>query len=168
MLQMEPIYPAPPPQLEPQNEAMNSILWQKCPNSVFCGKQKLTAGAAQSVIQWNQGAAGSATVLYACGVRKYGINTLRGIRIENSTRIVQSSIKCKNRYNKSRQILRQERKSKPADKQNYLFGAFSLESETNKKITKKSKKHLESIGFEITNDVGVTFIDEEVVSMKNF
>ena len=80
-------------------------------------------------------------------MRKYGINTLRGIRIENSTRIVQSSIKCKNRYNKRRQTLRQERKSKPADKQKYLSGAFSLESETNKKITKKSTKHLESIGF---------------------
>ena len=71
---------------------------------------------------------------------KYGINTLRGIRKENSTRIVQSSIKCKNRCNKRRQTLRQERKSKPADKQIYLSGAFSLESETNKKITKKSKK----------------------------
>ena len=68
-----------------QNEALNSILWKKCPKSVFCGKQKLTACAAQSVIQWNQGAAGSATVLYACGVSKYGINTLRGIRKENST-----------------------------------------------------------------------------------
>ena len=100
---------------------------------------------------------------------KYGINTLRSIRKENITRIVQSSIKCKNRYNKRCQTLRrQERKSKPADKQNYLSGAFSLGSETNKKITKKSKKHLESIGFEIINDVGITFIDEEVVSMKKF
>ena len=107
-------------------------------------------------------------MLYACGVSKYGINTLRGIRKENSTRIVQSSIKCKNRYNKRRQVLRQERKSKPADKPNYLSGAFSLESEINKKITKKSTKHLESIGFEITNDVGITFIDEEVVSKKKF
>ena len=114
---------------------------KKCPKSVFCGKQKLTACAAQSVIQWNQGAAGSATVVHACGVSKYGINTLRGIRKENNIQIVQSSIKCKNRYNKPRQTLRQERKSKPADKQNYLSGAFSLESETNKKITKKSKKH---------------------------
>ena len=89
----------------------------------------------------NQGAAGSATVLRACGVSKYRINTLHAIRKENYTQIVQ------NRYNKHRQTLRQERKSKPADKQNYLSGAFSLESETNKKITKKSTKHLESIGF---------------------
>ena len=74
-------------------------------------------------------------------MRKYRINTLRAIRKENYTQIVQ------NRYNKHCQTLRQERKSKPADKQNYLSGAFSLESETNKKITKKSKKHLESIGF---------------------
>ena len=30
-----------------QNEALNSILWKKCPKSVFfCGKQKLTACAA--------------------------------------------------------------------------------------------------------------------------
>ena len=61
--------------------------------------------------------------------------------------------------------MRQERKSKSADKQNYLSSAFSLESETNKKITKKNKKHSESIGFEITNDVGIIFIDEELVSM---
>ena len=62
--------------------------------------------------------------------------------------------------------MRQERKSKSTDRQNYLSGAFSLESETNKKITKKSKKHLESIAFEIANDVCITFVDEEVVSMK--
>ena len=80
-----------------QNEALNPILWKKCPKSVFCGKQKLSACAAQSVIQWNQGAAGSATVRHACGVSKYGINTLRGIRKENCTWIVQSPIKCKNR-----------------------------------------------------------------------
>lgn len=110
----------------------------------------------QSVIQWNQGVAGSATVLYACGVSKYGINTLHGIRKENSTRIAQSSIEWT-----------QERKSKPADKQNYLSGAFCLEPETNNKITKKNKNHLERIGFEIKNDVGITFIDEELVSMKN-
>ena len=151
-----------------QNEALNFILWKKCPKSVFCAKQKLTVCAAQSVIQWNQGAAGSAIVLYACGVSKYGINTLCSIRKENTTQIVQSSIKCKNRYNKRRQRLRQERKSKSADKRNYLPGAFSLGSESNKKITKESKKHLESIGFEITNDVGITFIDNKVVSMKNF
>ena len=139
-----------------------------CPKSVFCGKQKLTACVAQSVIQWNQGVAGSASVLYACGVSKYGIDTLHGIRKENSTRIAQSSIECKNRYNKRRQTLRQERKSKPADKQNYLSGAFCLEPETNKKITKKNKNHLERTGFEIKNDVGITFIDEELVSMKKF
>ena len=151
-----------------QNEALNSILWKKCPKSVFCGKQKLTACAAQSVIQWNQGAAGSATAFYACSVSKYGINTLHVIRKENSTRIVQSSIKCKDRYNKHHQTLRQDKKSKLAGKQNHLSGAFSLGSETNKKITKKIKKYLESIGFEITNDFGITFIDEEVISVKNF
>ena len=99
---------------------------------------------------------------------KYGINTLHVIRKENSTRIVQSSIKCKDRYNKHHQTLRQDRKSKLAGKQNHLSGAFSLGSETNKKITKKIKKYLESIGFEITNDFGITFIDEEVISVKNF
>ena len=99
---------------------------------------------------------------------KYGINTLRGFHKENCTRIVQSSIKCKNSYSKRRQTLRQERKSKPADKQNYFSDAFSLEPETNKKITEKSQKHLESIEFEIKNNVGITFIHEEVVSMKHF
>ena len=62
--------------------------------------------------------------------------------------------------------MRQKRKCKPADKQNYLSGAFSLESESNKKITKKSKNYLDSIGFEITNYFCITFINEETVSMK--
>ena len=33
-----------------QNESLNSVLWKKCPKSVFCGKQKLSACAAQSVL----------------------------------------------------------------------------------------------------------------------
>ena len=57
--------------------------------------------------------------------------------------------------------MRQERKSKLADRQNHLSGAFSLEPETKKKKeTKKCKKHLENIEFEITNDVGITLVDE--------
>ena len=65
--------------------------------------------------------------------------------------------------------MRQERKSKPADKQNYLPGTFSLEPETNKKIiTKKSKNYLENIEVEITNDVGITSADERFISVKKF
>ena len=64
--------------------------------------------------------------------------------------------------------MRQKRTCKPADKQNYLSGAFSLGSESNKKITKKSKNYLDSIGFEITNYFCITFINEETVSMKIF
>ena len=41
-----------------------------------------------------------------------------------------------------------------------------MESESNKKITKKSKNYLDSIGFEITNYFCITFINEETVSMK--
>ena len=149
-----------------QNEAFYSM--DKVSKVSFLWQTKTNCMCSTECLKWNQGAAGSATVLHTCGVSKYGINTLRGIRKENCTRIVQSSIKCRNSYNKCCQTLRQERKSKPADKQNYFSGAFSLEPEINKKITEKSQKHLESVEFEIKNDVGITFIHEEVVSMKTF
>ena len=70
-----------------QKKALNSILWKKCPKSVFLQKRK-TTGAAQSVIQWNQNSAGSATVPHACGVSKYGINTLHSICREKIAQIV--------------------------------------------------------------------------------
>ena len=44
-----------------------------------------------------------------------------------------------------------------------------MEPETNKmKITKKSIKHLENIEFEITNDVGITFVDEGFILVIHF
>ena len=106
-------------------------------------KKNLTACAAQCVTKWKQGAAVWETVLHDCGVSKYGINNLCDICKENSTQIVWSSVKWKNRYIKRRETLRQERKSKLADRLNHLSGAFSLEPETKKKKkTKKCKKHL--------------------------
>ena len=46
-----------------QNEAINSILWKRCPKSVFVGHTKLAANTAQTVIHWNQGSASSANIL---------------------------------------------------------------------------------------------------------
>lgn len=36
------------------------------------------------------------------------------------------------------------------------------------KITKKSIKHLENIEFEITNDAGITFVDEGFILVIHF
>ena len=44
------------------NEAINSLLWSRCPKRVHCIKTKLVACAAVSVIEWNRGAAGTNTV----------------------------------------------------------------------------------------------------------
>ena len=67
-----------------QNENINSILWSKCSKRVFCGRQKLLAGTAQTVMCWNSGAASSGNILKAMGLKSFGINTALGYHAENN------------------------------------------------------------------------------------
>lgn len=124
-----------------QNEAINAILWKKCPKTVFVGHTKLVANTAQTVAHWNQGSASSSNVLKRMGVGKVGINAARSFRLENSKRIVASAQKISTKYKRQRQQNRQNRKRK-RDEKSYMPGGFDSTVKAKritKKITKKSK-----------------------------
>jgi len=70
-----------------QNEALNNILWLKCPKRVFCGKTKLQTAAAQAIVTWNMGSAGQGTILNKLGLNDLGFHTLAGFQKENNIRI---------------------------------------------------------------------------------
>ena len=113
------------------NEAINSILWSKCPKRVFCSKTKLQSCAALTILEWNSGAAGSSKILTNIGVQS-GVNTNIGDRLRNRYRIHQAAHKCKSKYRKRRQVLRQTRKQKKVDTASYQSGAFGTSKYPNK------------------------------------
>ena len=142
-----------------QNEAINAVLWKKCPKSVFCGNAKLRNCAAQTVIHWNQGAGGTTTILSGFGIHP-GINTVVGFEKENTKRISSASVKISSRYRKRRQVLRQNRKSKPLDTNNYSSGAFSI----NKTVPDSEQPAVE-LSKVVKNDLPITFIDEKNITV---
>ena len=138
-----------------QNEALNNVLWSKCPKRVFCGKQRLECCVASSVIQWNAGAGSAGNVLKRLGVRSLGANTVKGYKSANENRVKKADTKCLSEYQRRRQILRKIRKQNTKAGTSYASGSFSIHKVPDKDIYKKTDK----------NEVVVTFIDENNLDM---
>lgn len=107
-----------------QNEALDNILWCKCPKRVFCGTCKMNAACANAVIIWNQGAGSQVNLLGARGITEPGVNALRLLRNQNAKRIYDASSKCKSSYIKQRRALRHDRKKGTKTGEHYASGAF--------------------------------------------
>lgn len=143
-----------------QNEAINAVLWKKCPKSVFCGMEKLDTCVAQTVLHWNQGAASSASILSSFGINP-GINTTFSSNKQNHKRIHAAAVKVSSKYRKRRRVLRHNRKAKPLDKKNHQSGAFSTgESTEKKKSTAPKEKEIKEDTF-----IDVTFIDDNYIEV---
>ena len=111
------------------------------------------------MIHWNQGAGGTTTILSGFGIHP-GINTVVGFEKENTKRISSASVKISSRYRKRRQVLRQNRKSKPLDTNNYSSGAFSI----NKTVPDSEQPAVE-LSKVVKNDLRITFIDEKNITV---
>lgn len=117
-----------------QNESINNILWAKCPKRVFCGKAKLEAAAAQTIIAWNVGAAGQGAILERVGITDIGTNTLIGYQQENKKRIYHASRKVTSYYRRRRQRLRFLRKKGKSSAKSYQSGGFTVNKLPDKDI----------------------------------
>ena len=106
-----------------QNESINNMIWSKCPKRVFCSKTRFTISVCESIIKWNEGAMGRKMFLQALNVT-CGPNVVAGLRKENISRLKNARRKISDKYNKRRQVLRQQRKKKKNDN-SYIPGAFS-------------------------------------------
>ena len=50
------------------NEALNAIIWKRCPKDVYVGQTALEIGAASAVINFNEGLAGMLNVYLEVGI----------------------------------------------------------------------------------------------------
>ena len=97
---------------------------------VFCGKTRLDVCAAQSAVQWNQGAGGIGNIICRMGIQEIGINTAKGIHNENNSRVKSTKQKCSSVYRMQRRQLRRIFKTKSTTKEqkSYIAGVFSVKS----------------------------------------
>jgi hypothetical protein len=108
-----------------QNEAMNGMLWSKCPKTKFCGAQKGTIAVCETIALFNTGTASKAMVMNIFRITP-GTNTMKALRQQDQSRIKAASKKVSAKYQKQRQKLRAQKRSK-GDKTAYQAGGFSLE-----------------------------------------
>ena len=78
-----------------QNEAANGILWSKCPKTKVCGARTACA----TIAALNTGPASQAATLQLCGVTP-GIQTIRGLRKQDATRMKNAAKKVSKKYRK--------------------------------------------------------------------
>ena len=110
------------------NEALHSIIWQKCPKQVYSSRLVIEIGTASAVINFNDGAKGICNVLLKMGMNP-GNNMIDGIRrkdvrcIKDSQRNASDSRKQRRR--KLRSIKRgYEDAEKEQEEEVYKPGAF--------------------------------------------
>ena len=66
-----------------QNEAINGMLWFKCPKTKFCGARKVTIAVCETIALFNTGAASKAIVMDIFGITP-GTNTMKALRLQRS------------------------------------------------------------------------------------
>ena len=89
-----------------QNEAINQILWKKCPNNSFCSKRRVVISTCQSILQFNGGSTCSADIRRSLGVEPghnffSAKNRIDANRIVNSTRKVATKERFARKYRRT-------------------------------------------------------------------
>ena len=146
-----------------QNEAANGILWSKCPKTKFCGARRVRIAACATIAAFNTGAASQAVILQLCGVTP-GIQTMRGLRKQDATRMRNVAKKVSEKYGKRRQKLRAKKKDK-LDRESYQHGGFGLGV---KPVESKSKRERRKRAEQSTQEPPIKFVMRlfEVVGKK--
>ena len=108
-----------------QNEAINGILWSKCPKTRFCGSRKVRIAVCETVAEFNSGAASEAVLMRMCDISEPGENSMRAFRSKDNLRIQIAAQKVSQKYRLQRQKQRFQRKAKPYSA-SYLPGSFGL------------------------------------------
>ena len=149
-----------------QNEALNNMLWAKCPKRVFVGRTKLESAVGSSVLLWNKGAASMGSVLEAVGIKDLGFNTAAGYRSENKVRIQNMTVKCNSKYRKRRKELRQARKKRNVTGVSYLSGGFLGVGKVVERTAETHKNSNEKTAITTGDEIKIHFVDERDVVLK--
>ena len=84
-----------------QNEAINGLLWSKCPKKKFCGKVKVLLAVSKTIIHLNTGSGSRETLLNQLNIDS-SKNMLSAVRREDHKRII---IAAKKKFRKSSNAL---------------------------------------------------------------
>ena len=74
---------------------MNNSIWQRCPKTSFCGKDRIVFAVAESVTVFNCGTRARATMIRASGI---GANSLLAFRKADCVRLSSTSQKISQKY----------------------------------------------------------------------
>lgn len=122
-----------------QNEALNGVLWSKCPKTKFAGHCKVELAVCDAVNCFNTGAGSKLDLLQMCWVSP-GENLIHAAEMEDTSWIKFAEIKISEAARVRRQKKRQE-KSKKEEKKvaTYFPGAFGVTKEPDFEIDGPSK-----------------------------
>ena len=107
-----------------QNEAINQVLWSKCPKTRFCGRVKLELAVCETITKFNSGAGSKAVLLKTSGVAP-GTNMLAALRKADNTRIKFAARKISVKARLARRKLRAKKNLKQKKKLRILLVALA-------------------------------------------
>ena len=150
-----------------QNEAINGVLWSRCPKNKFCGSQRVKLAVSESVSAFNTGAGAKCNLLETVGVTP-GPNMISAFRKEDHIRILNAENKVSLETRMGRRKRRAERKSTTDSHVTYFPGAFGLSNEPEidfgvSAANKKKRKVAKLTKPRKENGVRVQFIDDKDV-----
>ena len=108
-----------------QNEAINQILWSKCPKTKFCGQHKLALAVCETVTHFNTGSGSKAVLLKSAGAVP-STSMLSALRQADALRVQKAARKVSVKCRLQRRKLRAKKKSKGKEKITYMAGSFGL------------------------------------------
>jgi len=165
-----------------QNEAINQILWSKCPKTKFCQQPKVRLATCETITHFNTGFGSKAALMKYSGVVPH-TNMLTAFRKADHLRLKNSSRKITVKFRLQRRKLRAKKKTSKNAKETYMAGGFGLGAmpedvtgisqqkkgdqkrkvgSKNKKQTPNSKKQKLVIDFSNhdSDEVPITFIHD--------
>jgi hypothetical protein len=108
------------------NEAINNVIWTKCPKSVYVGRSVLEMGTNSAVLEFNEGSFGVSSVFKHFGISNgYAFYLLSEKRDEE--RVAKSTQKTDEEGKQKRKTIRAVKKGyidKEKDKDSYMPGGF--------------------------------------------
>ena len=110
------------------NECLHSVVWSRCPKTVFVGRQKLHGAPASAVSCFNTGASQLTDMMERMAVEVNEV-TMAWVEERDRQRIVRASIRSEGQAKERRKERQEERKLERADQlqtegQTYAAGAF--------------------------------------------
>ena len=107
------------------NEAINSVIWKRCPKDVFAARQTLELGVSAAVISYNDGASGLLNIFHLIKI-KPGIFCEQDCTQTDKNRVEKMELKsldCNKQRRKKLRAIRKGFADKDEEQEGVVYGA---------------------------------------------